>query len=87
MPSTAPVSSRPRWFVAGDLNGFFGLVLDNLSILGFISAALIGLFQFPAEVIYTRMIPGTAFGVLIGNLLYTWMARRLAARSGRMAEE
>ncbi|PPT90388.1 hypothetical protein [Xanthomonas theicola] len=83
MPSTAPPSSRPRWFVAGDLNGFFGLVLDNLSILGFISAALIGLFQFPAEVIYTRMIPGTAFGVLIGNLLYTWMARRLAARSGR----
>lgn len=83
MPSTAPVSSRPRWFVAGDLNGFFGLVVDNLSILGFITLALVGLFQFPAEVIYTRMIPGTAFGVLIGNLLYTWMARRLAARSGR----
>ena len=27
-----------RWFVAGDFNGFFGLVVDNLSILGFISA-------------------------------------------------
>ena len=26
---------------AGDLNGFFGLVVDNLSILGFLSAALI----------------------------------------------
>ncbi|MBM7093237.1 hypothetical protein JTP67_32995, partial [Streptomyces sp. S12] len=36
-----------------------------------------------AEVIYTRMFPGTAFGVLVGNLIYTWMARRLAARSGR----
>ncbi|KRG69973.1 hypothetical protein [Pseudoxanthomonas dokdonensis] len=75
---------RPlRWFVAGDLNGFFGLVVDNLSILGFIAAALIGIFQFPAEVVFTRMFPGTALGVLVGNLIYTWMARRLAVRSGR----
>ena len=76
-------SSRPRWFVPGDLNGFFGLVVDNLSILGFIAMALIGIFQFPAEVVFGRMFPGTAFGVLIGNLMYTVMARRLAARTGR----
>ncbi|MDI9238850.1 hypothetical protein QLQ15_07970 [Lysobacter sp. LF1] len=72
-----------RWFVAGDINGFFGLVVDNLSILGFISAALIGIFQFPADVVFTRMFPGTALGVLVGNLIYTAMARRLAQRSGR----
>lgn len=78
--SAAP---RPRLFVAGDLNGFFGLVVDNLSILGFIAMALVGIFQFPAEVVFGRMFPGTAFGVLVGNLLYTLMARRLAARSGR----
>ena len=76
-------ASRPRWLVAGDLNGFFGLVVDNLSILGFIAMALIGIFGFPAEVVFTRMFPGTALGVLIGNVLYTVMARRLAARSGR----
>ena len=45
--------------------------------------ALVGIFQFPADVVFGRMFPGTAFGVLIGNLLYTLMARRLAARSGR----
>ena len=75
--------ARPRWFVSGDLNGFFGLVVDNLSILGFIAAALIGIFGFPADVVFLRMFPGTAFGVLVGNLVYTAMARRLAARSGR----
>jgi len=81
-----PIQSAPsarRWFVAGDLNGFFGLVVDNLSILGFIAMALIGIFGFPSEVVYTRMFPGTALGVLVGNLIYTWMARRLAAKSGR----
>ncbi|GGD35052.1 hypothetical protein [Pseudoxanthomonas indica] len=76
-------SFRPRWFVPGDLNGFFGLVVDNLSILGFIAAALIGIFQFPADVVFTRMFPGTALGVLVGNLIYTWMAHRLAQRTGR----
>ena len=77
-------SSLPRrWFVAGDLNGFFGLVVDNLSILGFIAMALVGIFGMPADVVYGRMFPGTALGVLVGNLIYTVMARRLAARTGR----
>ncbi|WP_407354139.1 hypothetical protein [Luteimonas sp. R10] len=74
---------QSRLFVPGDLNGFFGLVVDNLSILGFIAAALVGIFGVPAEIVFGRMFPGTAFGVLVGNLLYTWMARRLAARTGR----
>ncbi|HGK7306008.1 TPA: hypothetical protein ACJ509_003924 [Stenotrophomonas maltophilia] len=82
MSAPAPAAPR-RWFVAGDFNGFFGLVVDNLSILGFIAMALIGMFQFPADVVFGRMFPGTAFGVLVGNLLYTLMARRLAARTGR----
>ena len=78
-----PSRRAPRWFVAGDINGLFGLVVDNLSILGFIAMALVGIFGFPAEVVFTRMFPGTALGVLLGNLAYTWMARRLARRTGR----
>ncbi|WP_298580346.1 hypothetical protein [uncultured Luteimonas sp.] len=81
---TAPTARRaPRWFVPGDINGFFGLVVDNLSILGFIAMALVGIFGFPADVVFTRMFPGTALGVLLGNLAYTWMAGRLARRTGR----
>src|SRR3546814_16809020 len=76
-------NKQPRWFVPGDLNGFFGLVVDNLSILGFIAAALVGIFAMPADVVFQRMFPGTALGVLVGNLLYTVMARRLAAKTGR----
>src|SRR3546814_2666472 len=75
--------AKLRWFVPGDLNGFFGLVVDNLSILGFIAAALVGIFAMPADVVFQRMFPGTALGVLVGNLIYTVMARRLAAKTGR----
>lgn len=75
--------SRLPWIAPGDINGFFGLVVDNLSILGFLSAALIGIFGFPADVVFQKMFPGTALGVLVGNLIYTGMARRLARRTGR----
>ncbi len=80
MPSP---SRRLPWIAAGDINGFFGLVVDNLSILGFIASALIGVFGLPAEIVFARMFPGTALGVLIGNLIYTAMARRLARQTGR----
>ena len=72
-----------RWLTPGDLNGFLGLVVDNLSIMAFLATALIGIFGFPADIVFLRMFPGTALGVLLGNLAYTAMARRLAARVGR----
>jgi AGZA family xanthine/uracil permease-like MFS transporter len=75
-------SSRYRWFALGDLNGFFGLMFDNLTVLSFLAGILIVVFRFPADIVYTRMFPGTAFGVLFGDLAYTWMAFRLARKTG-----
>ena len=75
-------SPRYQWFAAGDLNGFFGLMFDNITVLSFLSGILIVVFGFPPDIIFGRMIPGTAFGVLIGDLVYTWMAFRLAKRTG-----
>ena len=75
--------AQRRWSIAGDLNGFFGLVVDNLAVMAFLASVLVGLFKFPADIVFTRMFPGTAFGVLVGDLIYTWMAVRLSAKTGR----
>jgi AGZA family xanthine/uracil permease-like MFS transporter len=75
-------SKRYKWFVLGDFNGFFGLMFDNLTVLSFLAGILIFGFKFPADIVYTRMFPGTAFGVLFGDIVYTWMAFRLAKRTG-----
>ena len=40
-----------RWFALGDINGFFGLAFDNLTVLSFLSAILTGAFGFPAEIV------------------------------------
>ena len=41
------------------------------------------MFGFPADLVLGRMLPGTALGVLVGDLAYTVMAVRLARRTGR----
>lgn len=77
-------SWMPRW---GDINGLFGLLLDN-------AAALVLLYtllaypgyrenRFSQSFVMTWMIPGTVLGVLLGGVLYAALARRLAQRSGR----
>jgi adenine/guanine/hypoxanthine permease len=72
-----------RWIGPGDLNGLLGLTLDNTTNLVILSSLLIGVFGFPPELVLTRMVPGTALGVLIGDLAYTWLALRLMRRTGR----
>jgi AGZA family xanthine/uracil permease-like MFS transporter len=76
-------AARYRWASSGDLNAFFGLMLDNVMNLVILAGILIGVFGFPSALVYRRMFPGTALGVLVGDLVYTWMAFRLARREGR----
>ncbi len=72
-----------RWFRAGDLNAFFALMFDNVANLVILASLLIGAFHFPKDIVLYRMVPGTAVGVLVGDLIYAWLAGRLARRTGR----
>src|ERR1700733_14853494 len=78
-------AGQPSFFrlVSGDVNGFLGLVVDNLSVLGLLAAVLIGGYGVPADIVFGKMFPGTALGVLVGDLAYTLLAVRLARPTGR----
>jgi AGZA family xanthine/uracil permease-like MFS transporter len=80
-PADRPAGGR--WYGAGDVNAFFGLAADNLTNLVVLAGLLIGVFGFPADLVLHRIVPGTALGVLVGDLWYTWLARRLARQAGR----
>ncbi|HUJ80166.1 MAG TPA: MFS transporter [Nitrospiria bacterium] len=67
----------------GDVNAFFGLMVDNMTQLVILAAILTGVFGMPREVILHRMIPGSAVSVLAGDLITVWLALRLARRTGR----
>jgi adenine/guanine/hypoxanthine permease len=73
------------WFVKGDLDGFFGLAVDNLVQVLVIVALCTQLCGFSKDLIYTRMLPGVAVSLFIGNLYYALHARRVARRDGNMS--
>ncbi len=77
-----PEKAQSLW-TPGDLDGFFGLALDNLIqyllILG-LGTAVLG---FPVDLIVERMLPGAALSLLVGNLFYAWQAQKLSALTGR----
>ncbi len=72
-----------RWFVRGDLDGFFGLFIDNLLQLMIIAVLCRTVCGLPPELVNGRILPGAAVSVLVGNLFYAWQARVLARKSGR----
>jgi len=72
-----------RWAAPGDLNAFFGLSIDNLAVLVLTVSLLATVFGYPALFALSHLVPGTAAGVIVGDLIFTWMAFRLARRTGR----
>lgn len=83
MPEPAKPSLQPYlWAAPGDVNAFFGLMLDNVAQLLLTVATLSAVFAFPTNFALRYMVPGTAIGVLVGDLLFFWLAFRLAKQTG-----
>ena len=78
-----PPSTHYRWATRGDTNAFFGLSLDNLADLTLAVSLLVTVFNYPLEFALSHFVPGTALGVIVGDLLFTWMAIRLAKQTRR----
>ncbi|MBL4686509.1 MAG: NCS2 family permease [Nannocystaceae bacterium] len=72
-----------RWFVRGDVDGFFGLALDNLVQLLLIDALCRTVLGFSDALLYGRVLPGIAVSLVVGNLYYAWQAKKLGEREGR----
>ncbi len=80
-----PASHYP-FFVKRDLDGLFGLLIDNLVQLLMIVAMCrmhCGMTGENAKYLLAYILPGAAVSILVGNLFYAWQARRLAFRTGR----
>jgi len=84
----ADAKSAPRtylngWFVPNDIDGFFGLFVDNLVQL----MAIVGLCPImaglPTSLVVGRILPGIAVSLVAGNLFYAWQARRLSRLTGK----
>lgn len=88
MNASPPPATLYPFFVRRDLDGFFGLFVDNLIQLLLIltlcsNPFLCGMTGDSSYLLYQYVLPGSAVSILIGNLFYAWQARRLALATGR----
>src|ERR1700709_1289028 len=77
-----PSFKVPLW-TRGDLNAFFGLginMLVNVLVLAGLMAGVVGLSTHD---VYRVVLPALGVELLVGNLFYFWLARRLAIKEGR----
>ncbi|EHB47687.1 xanthine/uracil/vitamin C permease [Mycolicibacterium rhodesiae JS60] len=82
----APPSSselKIPWWTRGDLNAFFGLGFNILVNVLTLTTLMIGVITMPADDVLGTVLPALGVALVLGNLYYTFLARRLARKENR----
>ena len=82
-PSSAAAAGRLPFWVRGDTNAFFGLGFNILVNVLVLTGLCIGVIHISKHDVYLAILPALGIQLLIGNVYYTFLARRLARREGR----
>src|SRR5215213_10721033 len=83
-PVESPVTatSLPLW-TRGDTNAFFGLGFNILVNVLTLTGLMIGVVSVPAADVLGTVLPALGVALILGNLYYTFLARRLARKENR----
>ncbi len=80
-PASAPLK-LPLW-TSGDTNAFFGLGFNVMVNVLVLTGLCLGVVNIPGHDVFGVILPAMGIQLLIGNVYYTYLARRLARREGR----
>jgi adenine/guanine/hypoxanthine permease len=81
-PSPESDVKLPYW-VAGDTNAFFGLGFNILVNVLVLTGLMIGVVQLPAGDVFGTILPALGIALVLGNVFYSYLGRRLARQEGR----
>ncbi len=86
-PPVDPPAEKPAptvaWWTRGDTNAFFGLGFNILVNVLTLTGLMIGVIAVPAGDVLGTVLPALGVALILGNLYYTFLARRLAKRENR----
>jgi AGZA family xanthine/uracil permease-like MFS transporter len=71
------------WWTRGDLNAFFGLAFNILVNVLTLTSLLIFVVHLPTGLVLGKVLPALGIALIVGNVYYTMLARRLARRERR----
>ncbi|WP_328856206.1 regulator [Williamsia herbipolensis] len=80
-PEPTPVSLP--WWTRGDTNAFFGLGFNILVNVLTLTGLMIGVIKLPTGDVLGTVLPALGVALILGNVYYTMLARRLAKRENR----
>ncbi|EIV95527.1 permease [Frankia sp. QA3] len=80
-----PASSAPAlpYWTKGDTNAFFGLGINVLVNVIVLSSLCLFVVNIPSDDVFGAILPALGIAMLLGNLFYAYLGRRLAAKEGR----
>jgi adenine/guanine/hypoxanthine permease len=74
---------KPKIWVPGDWNAFFGFGTNILVNLLTLTGLLRFVLKMPDEIVFGRILPATGLMLCLSTLYYAWLAYRLAKKTGR----
>ncbi|BET67138.1 hypothetical protein ASA1KI_20560 [Opitutales bacterium ASA1] len=84
MTSSTPASAlRPKLWVPGDWNAFFGFGTNILVNLLTLTGLLRFVLGFPDELVFGRILPAAGLMLFLSSGYYGWLAYDLMRRTGR----
>jgi AGZA family xanthine/uracil permease-like MFS transporter len=72
----------PYW-TRGDTNAFFGLGFNILVNVLVLTGLCIGVVHIPSHSVFHTILPALGIQLVLGNMYYTYLARRLAKKENR----
>jgi len=74
---------KPKLWVPGDWNAFFGFGTNILVNLLVLTGLLRFVLKMPDELVFGRILPATGLMLCLSTGYYAWLAYRLAKKTGR----
>jgi AGZA family xanthine/uracil permease-like MFS transporter len=76
-------ATKPKIWVPGDWNAFFGFGTNILVNLLTLTTLLRFVLKMPDELVFGRILPATGLMMCLSTLYYAWLAYKLAKKTGR----
>lgn len=76
-------TAKPKIWVPGDWNAFFGFGTNILVNLLTLTALLRFVLKMPDDLVFGKILPATGLMLCLSTMYYAWLAYKLAKKTGR----
>ena len=83
MTSIASEMKRPVLWTPGDWNAFFGFGTNILVNMLVLTGLLRFVLKMPDSIVFGRILPALGLMMCLSTTYYSWLAYRLARKTGR----